>query len=376
MLVPVRGPSRRLSLRGGLALSLALSAVSSVSRAQQPTQSASPAPKTHTVKRGDTLWDIAKLYLADPFLWPEVYRLNTDVIEDPHWIYPGEVLKLPGEEQKVIAEAPPAAAAPAPTELKAAPTTEAPAAPAPRDSVAVVSAVQAPTSVVRSGEYIAAPWVDENGGPKIHGYIVESAELPGIASADRSRMRLYDRVFVAQPDTATGRKLYLVYRLGPMLPDFGQIVIPTGVIDVPRPAQPGEAAVGRVVRMFDEMLEGQRLIPLDSAASIVSGRPRSVADGTKGMVRWVAGEPVLGTLQTYVVIDIARKDGLTPGDQIELYQPRQKPTEGRDLALPEIYIAKAQVLRVTERGATAIVIGQEQPKIEQGGAARISAKMP
>ena len=185
-----------------------------------------------------------------------------------------------------------------------------------------------------------------------------------------------DRVFVAQPDTATGRKLYLVYRLGPMLPDFGQIVIPTGVIDVPRPAQPGEAAVGRVVRMFDEMLEGQRLIPLDSAASIVSGRPRSVADGTKGMVRWVAGEPVLGTLQTYVVIDIARKDGLTPGDQIELYQPRQKPTEGRDLALPEIYIAKAQVLRVTERGATAIVIGQEQPKIEQGGAARISAKMP
>jgi len=377
MLAPVRGPSRRLLLRGGLALSFALSAaISSVAGGQQ---ASSPLAKTHTVKRGDTLWDIAKLYLTDPFLWPEVYRLNTDVIEDPHWIYPGEVLKLPGEQAKIVAAAPAApAAAPDPTPAPVTPQAALPAkpTPAPRDSAVVVTLVQAPTSVVRVGEYVAAPWVDQNGGPRRHGYIVESAELPGIASADRSRVRLYDRVFVAQPDTATGRKLYLTYRLGPMLSDFGQIVIPTGVIEVPRPAQPGEAAVGRVVRMFDEMLEGQRLIPLDTSGAIVTGRPTAVANGMRGMVRWVGGEPVLGTIQTYVVIDISRKDNLAVGDRIELYQPRQKPTEGRELTLPEISIAQAQVLRVTERGATAIVISQEQPKIEQGGAVRIVGKMP
>jgi LysM repeat protein len=374
MLVPVRGPSRRFSLRGGLALSLALSAtVSFAARAQQ---AAASAPKTHTVKRGDTLWDIAKLYLTDPFLWPEVYRLNTDVIEDPHWIYPGEVLKLPGEQEKVVAAAPPSAPAPAPTPVPVTPQAAAPSKPAPRDSVVVVNAVQAPTSVVRTGEFVAAPWVDRDGGPARHGYIVESAELPGIASADRSRVRLYDRVFIAQPDTATGRKFYLTYRLGPMLTDFGQIVIPTGVIEVPRPAQPGEAAVGRVVRMFDEMLEGQRLIPLDTTGAIVTGRPAAVANGMHGMVRWVGGEPVLGTVQTYVVIDISGRDSITAGDQIELYKPRQKPTEGRDLALPEIHIARAQVLRVTQYGATAIVVSQEQPKVEQGAAVRVSAKMP
>ncbi len=50
-------------------------------------------PEAHTVRRGDTLWDISSRYYQNPYFWPRVWANNPQVL-NPHWIYPGDRLKL------------------------------------------------------------------------------------------------------------------------------------------------------------------------------------------------------------------------------------------------------------------------------------------
>jgi hypothetical protein len=369
-----------------LALAAGLTAAQSLD-AQEP---AAPAaqPRTHTVVRGDNLWDLSQRYLGNPFLWPEIYRLNRDVVEDPHWIYPGEVLRLPGDEPTVIAEVP---QPPAPDTVAVEPAMPVdPAAPtifARRDGpvtrvpsgmgeVGVVGIEPAPT--VRPGQVLVAPYVDREGGPRGFGRIIKSGDLTGVAQAtERYRFQPYDRVFIAPPVgyVAPEGERYLAVRLGPVIEDQGQIIIPTGVVEVTKSPRSEVAAVAKIVNVFDEISTEDRLIPLDTAGVSTRVRPAAVADGPSTQIRWIYGEPVLPNVQNFVVLAMSARDGIRMGDEFLIYKPSERHDDS-PLRDPDIPIAKAQVVRSTAYGVTAVIVGQEQPAIREGMSARVIARMP
>lgn len=94
---------------------------------------------------------------------------------------------------------------------------------------------------------------------------------------------------------------------------------------------------------------------------------------------YVPDGAVLPTVQHYVVLDATSTDGVKAGDQFTLYRPSRKmdvPGQSEPVVLPEEEIALAQVVKVTERGTTALIVSQRQARIRVGVMARLTGRMP
>ena len=232
-----------------------------------------------------------------------------------------------------------------------------------------------PASTIRPGEFYAAPYVERDGGPPNAGAIVGTGDVPGIPLTERDRpLQSYERIFITVPPgmaSAAGTR-YLAVRSGPRLDGVGQVMIPTGIVVVER-AQTGQAIEARIVARFEQMMIGHQLVSMVPAPANLP-RPTALANGTSTRVLWVAGEHVLPSLQSYLVVEGGSATGMRPGDQITFYRERRTSDDG--VTLPETDMAVAQIVRVTEQATTAMIIHHSDGSIGAGTAARVTARLP
>jgi hypothetical protein len=345
---------------------------------------------THTVKRGDTLWDLAQSYLGDAYLWPEIYRLNTDQIEDPHWIYPGETLRLPGRVPAEAVAASPgtpadtARAMPRPAEEPEQPRRVAgPTIFAPRFMThprgADVDSEIAPARVA-IGNILRAPYFAGDKGPRGAGTMMIGYEIPGIDKPNATaNFQMYDKILMDPPagSVAAERERFLTYELSEYVEGVGMVVLPTAIVQVVRAPRDGDAAVVEVVELYSRLNSGQKVVPLDTTGVGANATPVPVTSGATAKIRYIQRDKtVLPSLNYYVLFDLSARDGLRIGDEIEVFRPREEQKSDVGPAVPEIAIATGQVVKVTPYGTTARITSQQEPSIRVGESVRVTARMP
>lgn len=364
----------------GVAALISFVALARCASAQTPvTAPDSPNEVSYTVKNGDTLWDLARTYLKNPFRWPDLFRRNADVVKNPHWIYPGEVIRIPASEVKPEALSQlsnPNIVARVATVSRRMTVFATPA----RSAVARASGAgvipdkyRAPG--VRAGEIESAPFVDRAGGPRFAGRITAAVDRPAVsASAEDAHFHLNDQLYVSLPKGISPRlgDSYLAYTLGDEIEDAGQLVVPTAILRVER-ITAGEPPVVRLIRQFGEVRIGQNLVVAEPAVALTR-QPQAVGAGLTGKVLLVNQDPVLPSVQHYVVLSPTSRDGIVVGDEFTLVDV----TMGRDdpTPAPPVAAAIAQVVKVNGYATTAIIVRQFQPAIKEGMPVRLTARMP
>lgn len=60
-----------------------------------PTKPKQPSQKYHVVKKGESIWTIARQYYGKGALWTKIYNANKGIIKNQNVIYPGQRLLIP-----------------------------------------------------------------------------------------------------------------------------------------------------------------------------------------------------------------------------------------------------------------------------------------
>ncbi|SCZ64506.1 LysM peptidoglycan-binding domain-containing protein [Thiohalomonas denitrificans] len=303
-------------------------------------------PELYVVKKGDTLWDISGRFLRDPWHWPELWQHNPD-IENPHLIYPGDVLRLvyvDGRPTLEVQRADPRL----PTERLS-----------PRIRSEELDRAIATIPLDNIRPFLQRPQILDEEELEAAPYIVAAADEHLIAATGN---RVYVRG-LSEPDLTT----YVVVRKGQAyrnaddneLLGYEAIHVADAKIE-----QFGDPATLMLSKSRREALKGDRLLPGARERLSANFVPRAPQDQVDGQILAVIdGVSQIGQYQV-VAINLGEREGMEAGHVLSIYQQGASvsdPVVGGRVTLPEQYAGVMMVFRPFQKMSYALVMEATRP---------------
>ena len=298
-------------------------------------------PQRYVVVKGDTLWDISGMFLKFPWHWPDIWHVNPQ-IENPHLIYPGDVLTLVYRDGKPVLE------------LTRAPVTYK-LSPEMRETALQQAIPTIPLDALRP--FLSRPSVISADVLERAPYVVASSEERLISGAG-------DKVYVKNANSDDG-KHYSVFRGGSVYTDpvteellgYEAIYIADAWL-----SPIAEISTAELRETNREVLIGDRLLPVVDDQYVANFFPHAPEASFEGQVISVFdGVSQVGQYQV-VVLNRGEREGLEVGHALSVYQAGDviRDTVSEDpkdtVTLPDEYAGVALVFKVFEKVSYAIVM--------------------
>lgn len=331
------------------------------------------APSRYTIKRGDTLWSIATLFLKSPWRWPELWGMNRTQIRNPHLIYPGQTLVLvttaDGRAQLVLAGTPianapaPEAPAPVPAAPQPPPVPIEKLSPRARDmgAAAATAVPSIPNQLIEP--YLSRPIV-------VAAHDLE--QYPRIVATQQ------DRVYLGAGDEAFARGVtddsvenYHVFR--PATPlydpdDIGRhspIAFESAFLGTARVVRRGEVTTLMITESKQEIGVDDRLVPINhqELISYVPRRPEQDVDGR--IISVYGGVDTVGA-GSIVTLNRGSKDGIEIGTVLGVLHNGDtivdRTQSGHEkVKLPDEHIGHVFVFRLFDNISYALLVSASGP---------------
>lgn len=361
---------KSIGLLAGMLVTVAVYAAGAQLRADHP--------DTYTVKKGDTLWAISARFLSKPWLWPEIWQANPQV-QNPHLIYPGDVLNL------AFANGP---------RLGLQPRVRAEGDAVPAIPLDAVRTFLKEMRVLNSNEVKSLPYVvgfeeaDLRGTVGRNVYVRNLSATPGQRYAIVRPTQTF-RDFDAKKGRDNGADL-VAHPLDsnvslvrtPWKEDFrddghyghgddiGTEVMVIGTAEVLRTGDP------TTLLLLDSTMEinkGDRLLPVDDKpydAYYYPHAPKSVPNNAR-VIAFADAYDAVGPHQV-VALNIGSQDGVDNGQTYSIYQPGETIPDdvasdswdrgtGKKVTLPQEFVGHVMIFRTFDRVSYGLIMDGLRP---------------